>query len=642
MQIITGVRHYDVREFSDLRDMLQQSAERYGDQVAFRFRETPQSEPESRTYRQFDLDVKALGSWLTTLPSESHRIGIIGENSYTWCLAHAAVINGAGTVVPIDRLLPAAEVIDLLGRADVDILFYDPFFQPHLDQAVQSHPKLKSLICMHPDQLNQPETVRWESTQPSKTDLIAATVRYYRLSDGLDCGRRLIESGHRTWLDAVIDPDVMATLLFTSGTTSASKAVMLSHRNLSANIRALAGVVTLPAGIRMLSVLPLHHTFENTCGLYMALYVGAQIHEADGLRYIQKNLVEYQIEMIIGVPVLFNNFYSRVQSALEKTGKKKLVNRLIPITQILRKVGIDLRRRIYHQLLDAFGGHLRLGICGAAPIDPDVISFFDAIGIRILEGYGMTEASPVISGCNTIVFVPGTVGQPLAGITVAIDTDEDGGTGEILTRSDCVMLGYYHDPEATAEAIDAEGWLHTGDMGQIDPKTGCLQITGRLKSMIVLKTGKKVFPEEIEHLIGQHEIIRESMVWGELDDSGDVVVSAKFVIDRDKLEKEKGRQVDDQSIRQMLDQLIQDINAKMPSFRSIRHYVYSFQDMVKTTTLKIKRPIEIERMKQLMQRQQLKWRELTGRNIDTLDDPSRTDEKTDESGGQADESDRDR
>ncbi len=642
MQTITGVRHYDVHEFSDLRDMLAQSVQRYPDLPAFRFRSTPQAEPETRTYRQFDQDIKALGSWLTTLPSVHNRIGIIGENSYAWSLAHAAVINGAGIVVPIDRLLPSSEVIDLIKRADVDILFYDPFVQPYLDQAVQEHPMLKTLICMHPDLLSRDENVPWQLPEATGDAPDGAAVRYHRLDDCLAYGRQLLDAGHRTWLDKKIDPDVMATLLFTSGTTSASKAVMLSHRNLAANIRALAGVVTLPAGIRMLSVLPLHHTFENTCGLYMALHVGAQIHVADGLRYIQKNLVEYQIEMIIGVPVLFNNFYAKVQAALEKTGKKKLVYRMIPVTQLLRKVGIDLRRRIYHQLLDAFGGHLRLGICGAAPIDPQVISFFDAIGIRILEGYGMTEASPVISGCNTKVFVPGTVGQPLAGVTLAIDTDEDGGIGEILTRSDCVMLGYYNNPEATAETIDADGWLHTGDMGRIDPKSGCLQITGRLKSMIVLKTGKKVFPEEIEHLIGQHEIIRESMVWGELDESGDVVVSAKFVIDRDKLEKEKGGTVDDQSIRQMLDQLIQDINAKMPSFRSIRHYVYSFQDMVKTTTLKIKRPIEIDRMKQLMQKQQLKWRELTGRNIDTLDDHSQAKEKDTDSGGRKDEPSRER
>ena len=412
-----------------------------------------------------------------------------------------------------------------------------------------------------------------------------------------------------------IDPDALMALLFTSGTTSVAKAVMLSQRNVCSDVQAVASVVKLWPGIRMLSVLPLHHTFENTCGLYIGLYYGAEIHESDGLRHIQKNLQDYHIEMIVGVPVLFENFYNKVQATLQKTGKDKLVRRLLPITQGLRKVGIDLRRVLYKQILAAFGGSLQLGICGAAPIDPEIIRFFDAIGIHILQGYGLTETSPVAAGCNSKIFVPGTVGHPMGGIELAVDSETPGEPGEILVRGPIVMLGYYQDAAATAEVIDSEGWFHTGDIGRIDPATGCLSITGRQKSMIVLKSGKKVFPEEIEYLLGQDKLIKESLVWGE-DDEGDVVVSAKVVLDPDVLKEKLGQDASENQIRAHLDQLIREINSRLPSFKGIRQYVFSFQDMVKTTTLKIKRPIEIAGIREWLAHHKLRLKDITGKNID--------------------------
>ena len=394
---------------------------------------------------------------------------------------------------------------------------------------------------------------------------------------------------------------------------------MLSHRNVCADIQGIAGMVKLKPGIRMLSVLPLHHTFENTCGLFMALYVGAQVHEMDGLRYIQKNMQEYGIDMIIGVPLLFANFYAKIQSTLVKTGKEQLIRKMIPLTQGLRRIGIDVRRLVYKRILEAFGGRLHLGICGAAPIDPEIIRFFDAIGVRILQGYGLTETSPVVCGCNSKVFVPGTVGRPVSGVDVAIDTEQAGDDGEILVKGPIVMMGYLDEPESTDSVIDQDGWFHTGDLGRIDPKTRCISITGRVKSMIVLNNGKKVFPEELEYLIGQTGWIKESLVWGDTEQDGDVIVTAKLVIDREKLGEILGLQNDESAIGQALDQIIADINSKLPSFKGIRRYVYSFQDMVKTTTLKVRRQVEISHLQEMMQRKKLQWRDLIGRNIDALD-----------------------
>jgi long-chain acyl-CoA synthetase len=540
---------------------------------------------------------------------------VIGENSYSWCLSHAAVINGSGLwflwigCCPKTRFLGFSPV-RCVGSA------LDGAFHPVMQKAAATLPGIRRFVCIRSATLKLPEG------EDPFIDPVEADARegsaFLRISDLAEEGKRLLVSGRRDYVDAPIDPGAMASLLYTSGTTSASKAEMLSHGNIAADIRGMAEMIDIPSGTRMLSILPLHHTFENTCGLYMALFVGAEIHEWDGLRYIHPNLNEYGIDMLIGVPAVFESFYGKVKDTLRKTGKTRTVAIMRKLTRTLRLIGIDLRRKVFQRILDAFGGRLAIGICGAAPIDPEIIRFFDDIGVRIYQGYGLTETSPVVAGCNSKVFVAGTVGQPVGGVEVGIDNERDGEEGEILVRGPIVMLGYYDAPELTAEVIDADGWFHTGDVGRIDPKTHCLSITGRIKSMIVLKNGKKVFPEELEFLIGQFDYIKEAMVWGDEDADGDVVLSAKFVVDRSKLE-ERGQAVPDETeLKTMLDDLVKKVNAAMPSFKSIRYYVFGFQEMVKTTTLKIKRNIEVERVRSLMARTCLKWKELTGRNIDHL------------------------
>ena len=620
MQILHGQSYFQTRSFATLREMIEQSAALYASRPAFRFRNQVDEPLSMRTYAEFWREINHLGTALLALGLAGKRIAVIGENSYAWCLAHAAVVCGVGVVVPLDRLLPEGEIIASLARGEVDAVFYDPSFQTCMEKAHDQVASLSGLIALRtgrpssrPPVFSQPQAGLLGQTAEQ---IPAEKTRHWlQLDELLPWGAALEQEGKPTLSQTTIDPDALMALLFTSGTTSVAKAVMLSQRNVCADIQAVASVVKLWPGIRMLSVLPLHHTFENTCGLYIGLYYGAEIHESDGLRHIQKNLQDYHIDMIVGVPILFENFYNKVQATLQKTGKDKLVRRLLPITQGLRKVGIDLRRVLYKQILAAFGGNLQLGICGAAPIDPEIIRFFDAIGIHILQGYGLTETSPVAAGCNSKVFVPGTVGHPMGGIELAVDSEAPGEPGEILVRGPIVMLGYYQDAAATAEVIDSEGWFHTGDIGRIDPATGCLSITGRQKSMIVLKSGKKVFPEEIEYLLGQDKLIKESLVWGE-DDEGDVVVSAKVVLDPDVLKEKLGQDASENQIRAHLDQLIREINSRLPSFKGIRQYVFSFQDMVKTTTLKIKRPIEIAGIREWLAHHKLRLKDITGKNID--------------------------
>lgn len=628
MQIVKGRSFYETKPIANLREMIQNSGRQYGQLNAFRFRSDPAAELQSKTYLEFIDDYQSLGSLLLKLGFSGKNIAVIGENSYGWCVVHTAVLNGVGVSVPLDRLLPAGEIISLLQRGRVSAVFYQDTFHDVMQQAIAQLPgQIRLLCCLNPEKLTQENAVLYPPAghgsavvfdEPVLTDADRSPV-YSRFDDLLEAGLTVRQTD-KSYDTVPIDADAMASLLFTSGTTSASKAVMLSHRNICADIAGLAGIIKLRQGTRMLSILPLHHTFENTCGLFVALSFGCEVVFCDGLRHIQKNLQEYHIDMIIGVPAIFESFYNKVQASLKKAGKDKLIRRMIPLTQGLRKIGIDLRSKLYGQIGVAFGGRLALGICGAAPIDPEIIRFFDVVGLRILQGYGLTETSPVVSGCNDRDFMPGTVGYPIAGVEIAVDAEQPGEPGEILVRGPIVMIGYYQDPQATAEVIDPDGWFHTGDIGVINPKNNFLSITGRLKSMIVLKNGKKVFPEELESMINQNTAIKESLVWGEQDQNGDVFVNAKIVLDPDQLRQEGIAETDEAALKKRLDLIISEINRHLPSFKSIRNYVYSFQEMVKTTTRKIRRPIEIAGIQDQIARLKLSWRELTGKNLDRNDE----------------------
>lgn len=635
---ITATERYPVRQITDLRDLVEQSARLYGPRVAFRFRDRLDEEPQSRTYEDFLADVRAIGTMILDSGQGGAPIAVIGENSYAWCVAFTAIVCGGGLAVPLDPLLTADELAGLLRRGAVRAIFYDAPYHQLLTEITARLPELSCHVCIRPQNLTaaqidaagtgsgRPDVASTTSDGPGISPDVAAPAAerpdigrfvWQNWQDWLDRGRRLLAEGDRRYADVPIDRYAPMSLLFTSGTSSESKAVLLSHDNICADIRGLAAIIDIPAGTRFLSILPLHHTLENTCGLFMARYIGGETAICDGLRHIQKNLVEYKTQFLIGVPLLYQNFYDKIRRALIKSGKEKLIRRLIPITQALRRVGIDLRHRLYGKILEAFGGELHWGISGAAPIDPDVLRFLDAIGMWIMQGYGLTETSPVVSGAYRRDYPIGSVGKPIAGIEVAVDA-EDGTPGEILVRGPIVMLGYHDDPEATAQAFAEDGWLRTGDLGVIDRRKRCLTITGRVKSMIVLSNGKKVFPEEIETLIERTGKVKESLVWSLDDANGDVVVGAKFVIDPQEIEQNIGRPADDTSIRAYLEQLIREVNGMLPSFKNIRHFVFTVDEMVKTTTRKIRRSIEVDVLRDLYLKSQLTWNEWSGRNLQAI------------------------
>lgn len=604
MKIVKGKALYQAERFHDIREMLRSRTEKYPNNPAYMFRRKPNSEVILKTYREFMSDVEGIGTALIDKGFEGSHIAVMGENCYEWAVTFNAALCGAGVIVPLDRMLPENEVVSLMNRSEATVLFITPKLIPIAEAAVRDCPALRTVVVMDPVQAdNKP---------------IALTSEHFTLySDFLSDGKALLQSGNRSYLDVAIDPNVMAILLFTSGTTAASKGVMLSHDNLCENLFGVASALELYPGERALSVLPLHHTFETTAGMLTMFYFGACICFMDGLRYLANNLMEWKINAMIGVPLLFENIYKRVDSKIEESGKKNLVNVMRPIARNLNAVGFSINRKVFKSVIDGLGGGLRIVVSGAAAMDKEIFQAFNDFGLTFLEGYGMTEHSPVISVHNPRQLVPGSVGVPLQGVEIAIDADSTvpNAVGEILVRSKAIMLGYYKDEAATREAIDEEGWLHTGDMGYIDNK-GCLHITGRIKSMIVLANGKKAFPEEIESLLHKIPGVKESIVWGETNVRDTVDICAKILLDRDVLPLED--KTDDQAVSSYLKKQVAEVNKKMPQYRSVQYFVFTETDYVRTTTMKVKRNDESRLMTSLLERLDLRFRDINAKNIDTL------------------------
>ena len=601
MQTVIGKKYFEHPRFRTIRDLLRDCAEKYGDNDAYRYHDTPEGPDIVHSFRDFTSDIDSLGTGLYELGLAGTHIVVVGANCYEWAVSHNAIVNGLGVSVPLDRQLPEQEVINLSARGDVDAFIYNA---PHHEIALAvaaKNQKIRYFICMKPGVVTP--------------ELQAQDSRFITYESVLANGKKRLTEGDRRFVDAPIDENAMCSLLFTSGTTAMSKGVMLSHRNVTSNVHYVVSTIYVASGQRALSVLPLHHTFENTVGMYMMLAFGCCICFTDGLRYLAQNLKNWKINIILAVPLLFENIYRQIEKNLQKAKKDKLVNLMRKVSNGLRKVGIDVRAKLFHQILEGVGGGLTLCVSGAAPIDEKIVAFFNDIGIDFLTGYGLTETSPVISACNQHVNVYGSVGNPLYGVEVAIDTDssEPGSNGEILTRSESVMLGYYQNPEATAEVLSPDGWLRTGDIGYLD-KRDCIHITGRVKSMIVLTNGKKAFPEEIEYLLSRIPGVRESIVWGDDSSHESVDISVKLVINRDDLPEEAKK--NQAALAEYLTGQLKLVNQQMPAYKAIKYFCTSEQDLIKTTTLKVKRPAEMAKMQKRLEETYMTMKAANGRSID--------------------------
>ena len=609
-RVITGLGYYEPRAVNDLRELVKGSARKYGDTTGFKFKDA-EGRITGKTYNEFDRDIDSLGTALMSMELKGTRIAILSENRYEWGVCYFSIINGTGIAVPLDKYLPKNEVENLVLRGDVEAIFYSPAYHEMMVEMAKSNKGIKYYVCIE-----------------KREELSCPHSGFLNLPDLLIKGNLLLAAGDKSFIDAAIDTEEMSILLFTSGTTSISKGVMLSHTNIAANITSMSTIIYAGPGDVHLSLLPLHHTFENTIGLMFMVHSGVCIAYCDGIRFIAQNLREYGVTILVAVPAILESMYRKLQEGIQKSGKAGVIKILTKVSDGLRVLGIDLRRKIFKSVFDKLGPGLRLAVSGAAPLDPAVITGFEKMGLILLQGYGLTETSPVISAANDFVNVPGTVGYPLAGIEVAIDAPDENGMGEIITRGSNVMLGYFEDPEATQEVMDQEDWFRTGDLGIIDEK-GLLRITGRAKSMIVFTNGKKAFPEEYEVLLNNVPGVKDSFVWGNKAPDGDIQVCAELVLDMDGFIAAKegdgstvgdSSAVGDGSVKAAESELaayfgaaIKEINKTLPQYKIIRYFIVTNDELVKTTKMTIRRPVEHEKVINLLSKAGLDMRKASGK-----------------------------
>ena len=562
-------------KFANLKEMINLSAQKHGDKPAFRFKTDKPGEFRNITFNDFLNDINALGTKLINMGLSDKRIAIISDNRYEWALAYMAIACGTGVVVPLDKMLPANELEALIIRSGVEAIFYSSKY----DEVMQDIRNRKTTDLRYYISM---DLEKRENGVYSQKELVKA-------------GKELIEKGNRKFLDAKINNEAMGFMLFTSGTTAMSKAVMLSHKNIASNLMDIAKVLNLDERDTLLSFLPLHHTFECTVGFLYPISRGSSIAYCEGIRHIANNIKEYQITAMISVPALYESIYKRLMKNIEKKGKLPEVEKMIKLTNMFSKVGIDLKRVIFKDIIDGLGGKIRLLVNGAAALSPEVEKGFNDLGITTVQGYGLTETSPVISAGTDFEQRIGSVGKVFPSVKLKIMNKDENGIGEIYVKGPTVMLGYYQNEEATKEVLD-KGWFNTGDLGYVDKK-GFLFLCGRKKSVIVLKNGKNVFPEEIETVINKIEGVKESFVYGqaEEDDKIDLKVCAKIVYDKE-LMKEIYHAEKEEEIYDILWDKIKEINKTMPEYKYVKKIIVTDEELAKTTTQKIKRHEEMKKI----------------------------------------------
>jgi len=562
---------YDVRRISDLRDMLAQSCKRFGENSAFLVKEN--SCYRGISYRAFGTEVSALGTVLISMGLKDGYVAVLSENRYEWCATYLSVANGVGTIVPIDKELPPEEIENLIRRCGAAAIIFSSKYRSLMKKIVGSIPEMRYLIDM---ELNQDED---------------GVLSYSCL---IEKGRRLLARGDTRYIKSKIDPTALSVLIYTSGTTDLAKGVMLSHRNICTVLTAVCSTVHLDTEDIALSILPLHHTYECALGFLAVIYRGGTIAFCEGLRHIPANLKEVGPTYMVSVPLILDNIYKKINSHINESKILKLKFKTMAVISrfFYKAFKVDVRKKVFKSVHDIFGGHMRLIITGAAAVKPEVSRFFRDMGISVLQGYGLTECAPLVTGNRDHAFVDGAVGLPIPGVSVRILEPDSRGIGEILVKGENVMLGYHKNEEATNKVL-RDGWLYTGDLGCID-RNGFLYIAGRLKNVIITSNGKNIFPEEVETYLNRSPFVKESLVWGKYDGiTGNILVCAQLLPNLDAItEKLKGISASGQEIMKFMNEAVKNANMNMPIYKHIHQFVVRENEFVKTTTQKIKRYIE--------------------------------------------------
>lgn len=570
-------KQYPGTEFSTIKEAFLHSMEAYSDNVLIMQKPDHKEPYKQITYREFCDDVINFGTGLTKyLNLKDERIIIISETTYGWYLSYMTLLCGAGIAVPLDKELPVNEIENLIIRSKATAVIYSEKKKDEIDKVKDNVPMVKYFIKM------------------DSYDKVKG--RDVGLNQVLLEGKKLVEKGDTSFKDIEIDPDEFKILFFTSGTTSQSKGVMLCNRNLAENINACSAYVDLRQTDRLFSVLPLHHSYESTIGFLYPFALGASIAICEGLKYILPNIQESQPTAILGVPILIENIHKNINKSIEKSGKAGVVNSMIHVTNAIKTVGIDLKRKVFKEIFDNLGGRLRIIVSAAAPIDPKVGKWVQDIGICFLQGYGLTETAPIAALTPDYDPRVGSAGKAVKCAEIKILNPNENGEGEVLIKSKTLMLGYYEDEEATKAVIDEDGWFNSGDIGYLD-KDGFLYITGRSKNVIVTQNGKNIYPEEIEMLLKKHLEIKECMVYGKsVDDSKELTITARVIPNLIEIESKYGKDsTTDEKVYDIIWKIIKDLNKSLTSYKAIKCLEIKKDDFEMTTTMKIKRYKEIQK-----------------------------------------------
>ena len=547
---------------TDLKDMLYKSADKYSKRTAFKLKDSI-GNIYNVTYTQFKEDILNLGTKLIDMNMQNKKIAVIGRNSYNWAVSYMAA-SIVGVVVPIDKELHSQDVINFLNISEASCVLGDE--------------KYLKLILEEKNTINNKDTVfiNFNSDKSTK-DYLSFTILK-------EDGSKLIEEGDKSFENIKINPDEMHFLLFTSGTTGNAKGVCLSHKNICSNIRSVYSIVKVKPTEQVLSILPIHHTYECTLGYLLVIYSGGAIAFCDGLKHISQNFIEYKPTVLLSVPLLLEKIYNKAENQVKKSlpkyaNSENLIASLpFPILQIVK-----------HKIKKSLGGKLRYFIVGAAPLNPELVNSFDKLGLTALQGYGLTECSPLVAGNNDFYSNSKSAGLPIENVEYKIDNPDENGEGEIIVKGPNVMLGYYNMPDETNEVLK-DGWFYTGDIGKIDEQ-GWLYITGRKKTVIISKNGKNIYPEELEKLLDDTEYVTESLVIGTHRDNNpdETYVHALILPDYELIEETLNIKKDNsKKINELIKDAISEVNSKTPNFKHIKGFTLK-DSFEKTTTQKIKR-----------------------------------------------------
>lgn len=555
---------YEVKRIETFKELIDNSESLYSDRPAYKLKNSDGVYYDI-TYKKFRHDIYYLGNSIISDGYEREKMAVVGVNSYKWAVTYLAVTCSNNVIVPIDKELMIQDIVKFINDAGAAVVFGDEKYIAGLSEMRGSLPENIRLVC-------------FDGSAGESFD------EYF------EKGRELYKKGQKLLNGVTLDKDAMTSLIFTSGTTGVSKGVVLSMNNICSDILGVSEVVKIVPEDQLLSVLPIHHTYECTLGFLMVIYSGACIAFCEGLRYLTKNMQEIRPTVFVTVPLMIEKIYGRIMKKLDdKRGGKLIFGIGKAAAAIGKTVGIkDIDRKIFGEILDAFGGRLRLLITGAAALDPRIAEDFIRIGIDIYIGYGLTECSPLVIGNNDKLMLPDSVGTPLPNVEARIHNPDDLGVGEIWVRGPMIMSGYYNNQKATDEVLTEDGWFRTGDLGTVD-ENNCYKITGRCKNVIVTKNGKNIFPEEVEFYLNGSPVIEESLVFG-AETNDEMTVSAKIYPNYEQIKKNLKRQeLTQEEIRQSIAEAIKEVNKKLPNYKKITQFDIRESAFIKTTTQKIKR-----------------------------------------------------